>query len=395
MDKLQVLIVILSVIIIAILAFFVYSATRGTMGRAALSVDLLKGSGRVTVNGKDFGNAPVYTEDVLADDLNVKIDGDKNSYSTTVKPASGTSAVVKRDLGVNDNFSSGQVIWLEKTGSNDKIISVTSPRTDSVSVIVEGVEVGKTPVRFSTKDLLSEKEDGKYKVVFTKTGYEDQELELVVAKGYTMNIVIDMFLQPIPKDISEISVSDTSGKYFDFSKASGAAFVDKQGWAKGVNYWAETRGSIKVGQFNIDKFSYFIDNNGKVYNADGSEVNASDLLLDDKSYIAYLGDNSETGLSSSAKETLAKATGKEVVVETSGGNNTTAGNKSVKIKPTGNTDNHLNVRSGPGTGNAKVGTVFAGSVFKVLEENNEWVKIEYETGKTGWVVNTYLETVSE
>lgn len=51
----------------------------------------------------------------------------------------------------------------------------------------------------------------------------------------------------------------------------------------------------------------------------------------------------------------------------------------------------LNVRSKGDLNGQVVGNVSKGQSFKILEEANNWVKIEYKTGKTGWVASWYIE----
>ena len=52
------------------------------------------------------------------------------------------------------------------------------------------------------------------------------------------------------------------------------------------------------------------------------------------------------------------------------------------------TASSLNVRSGPGTGYDKIGSLSQGSTAKVLEEKDGWYRIEYE-GKEGWISAEY------
>jgi len=388
-DKLQILIIGLVVAIIATLSVFAYSFFSGKNGKAALSVKVFYGDANVTIDEKDYGKAPVYTENIYAKDLTVSIDGNSRSYTTVIKPSADTEAVVNRDLGINDYFSSGQNIWFEKTGGPDSIISVISSSVKNVSVLVEGVEVGKTPVRFATKDLLSENDNNKYKIIFSKEGYDNQILNVVVKKGYTLNINIDMFLKPLPKEASDLDAFGTDGLVFlNFSGMSGAGFVDKQSWAKAINYWIKTRGEVKVSNRKIKKFNYFIDNDGKVYNELGNEIKPEEIEPKEGVFIAYLGSNDENTLSESAKTTIKKATGKEIVE----GKSITVKGK-VKIKDTG--IGYLNIRSGSGTSNGKVGKVKVGETFDVLDKKNGWTQIEYEKGKKGWAIDKYLTTVTD
>jgi len=391
-DKLQFLTLGMGGAVILALAFLAYSVLSGKNGHAALGVELLHGEGNVNVDGKDYGTAPVYTEDVYAKDLLVNIDGSDISYSTTIRPSAGTLAVVKRDLGVSDYFSSGQNVWFEQTGGDDAIVSVVSSNTSDVSVIVEGVEVGKTPVRFSTKDLLSESDDNKYEILFSKEGFDDQVLNVVVKKGYTLNISLDMFLNPFPESVNELAAFNMDNVTFlNLSNVDGAAFVDRQAWAKAINYWLKTRGVVTLSEHKIENFNYFITDEGKVFNETGNEIKPEEIKTDEAIMIAYLGSSDKEGLSDKAKEAVAKATGKAVVDGNVVNENSEALGK-VKVKDTG--IGHLNIRSGPGVSNGKVGQVAVGETFDALDKKNGWTQIEYESGKKGWAIDTYLSTVN-
>ena len=51
----------------------------------------------------------------------------------------------------------------------------------------------------------------------------------------------------------------------------------------------------------------------------------------------------------------------------------------------------LSVRSGSSLNTSIIGTVTKGQSFTILEENNNWVKIEYKSGRFGWVAGWYLD----
>lgn len=52
-------------------------------------------------------------------------------------------------------------------------------------------------------------------------------------------------------------------------------------------------------------------------------------------------------------------------------------------------ENNLNVRSGPGTEYERIGQVNQGEQYEIIEENDEWVKIQLD-GLEGWVTREYI-----
>ena len=383
-DVYQIVTIVLSIAVVASIGFLIFNSYKGEIGNAAISVDTENGKAAVLINGKDLGETPVYTERVFTGKVDVDINGENSSYSTIIKPAAGTAAIIKRDLGVNSSFSSGQNLWFTKTGGSDKVISVVSPDVSDVLVIVDGVEIGKTPIKFKTKELLKQNDDDKYNLMFKKDGYEDQLVDVKVMQGYDLNIRVDMFLRPIPSEVTSIEGVANGVHFINFSSVSDPAFADKQAWAKAINYWLKTRSVASFGNYKAEKFNYMIADNGKVYDEGGNEIKPEDINFEGEVFMAYLGSSQSPDLSDSAKESLAKA-------GTSGVGASTG--FSVKIKE--NSLGYLRIRVDASTAAEQVSKAETGATFKVLEEKNGWYKIPYEEGKEGWISGSeqYVEKV--
>lgn len=61
----------------------------------------------------------------------------------------------------------------------------------------------------------------------------------------------------------------------------------------------------------------------------------------------------------------------------------------IKVKET--SLGYLNVRSGPGTGSAKVGEAPVGAEYDLLAERNGWYQIQFTKDATGWVSSLYVD----
>ncbi len=64
----------------------------------------------------------------------------------------------------------------------------------------------------------------------------------------------------------------------------------------------------------------------------------------------------------------------------------------VKIKQT--SLGYLNVRSGPGLSNNKIGEVSPGKIYPVVAEQNGWYQLKLDNNKTGWVIAIYVEKLN-
>lgn len=60
------------------------------------------------------------------------------------------------------------------------------------------------------------------------------------------------------------------------------------------------------------------------------------------------------------------------------------------VKANKDQDQTINIRSGPGNENSIVGNAHHGVVFSRLEVKSDWVKVQHESGLTGWVKKTFL-----
>lgn len=390
-DIYQIISIVLAMLTVISLVFFVFSYFTGRFGRAAVQVTTDNGTASVVINGRSFGESPVYSENIQTGSLKVQLNGNTNSYSTELTPANGTLAIVTRDLGVSDSFSSGQNLWMEKTfNSNEAFISVVTPKTEQVAVLVDGVEVGKAPIKFSTKDLLKENSDGKYQISFKKEGYEEQMISVSPVNGYQLNIRVDMFPIPIPKEVSSITAFPEGVKFINLSKVSDPVFLDKKAWAKAINYFIDTRDFTDFGNYQIEAFDYFIDDNGDIYGKEGNQITPEEMKVNSSSFVAYLGFQDKLDLSDLAKESINVAlNGESLVEETETDKPAGAALFKVKISGTGSLG-YLRVREQPSTSGKEIGRVTENSENNVYEEKSGWYRIKLED-KDGWISSSYAK----
>lgn len=64
--------------------------------------------------------------------------------------------------------------------------------------------------------------------------------------------------------------------------------------------------------------------------------------------------------------------------------------RQVIVKANRNKDEKINVRQGPGPATEIVGKAYYGVVFKIAGRQSEWIKVEHESGLTGWIYANLL-----
>jgi SH3-like domain-containing protein len=60
------------------------------------------------------------------------------------------------------------------------------------------------------------------------------------------------------------------------------------------------------------------------------------------------------------------------------------------VRANRNKDEKINIRNGPGSTNKIVGMAYYGVVFRILGHQTGWVKVQHESGLTGWISSNLL-----
>lgn len=344
--------------------------TRSKFGpsKPHLFADVYYGKAKIFVDGAEIGETPVENLQINKGSRKVKLESDGAIYETSVTFTSGTSVLIKRDLGVDQLFSGGLDVWLEKSSGNN-ILSVISEPSD-VQVFIDGTDTGKTP--FSTDKLV----EGAYEVRLEKTGYEPISERINIVKGEKVNASFKLFPLPVP---GSVKLMEGSSNLYDMSSDNSYVVTNPGNWAKALIYWNKTRG-VNIMGYGINRelvFNYILDFNGVFYDTDGQVLTPDKVALADGK-IAYLRRESDgVGISPSAKESLAKI------------GTTISGAKSAKVKdtPTG----WLRVRSQASLNGDEIGKLNTGDSVTILEKKTGWYKIKSGSGLEGWASSDYLE----
>ncbi len=67
-----------------------------------------------------------------------------------------------------------------------------------------------------------------------------------------------------------------------------------------------------------------------------------------------------------------------------------AKNRQAIVKANKNTDGKINIRQGPGSETKIVGKAYYGVVFKIVGRQADWIRVQHDSGLTGWVYSNLL-----
>lgn len=355
----------------------------------------------VFINNQHVGQTPYYTETMKAGEVAVKLTNGSASYETKLRLTPSTLSVINWDLGTgNANFSTGEIVWLEKSSSGTMLSIVSEP--SGAGVRIDGNEIGTTP-------YLGGMAEGEHSVEIYKEGFEFRRLRLKAQKDYKLNLYGRLFLSPYP--IGGAAIEPLDGVTIkNLSSDNPLLYSDPATWAKALGYWVKTRKLESE-----DNFVYFLDYDGNLYDPSGLKLSA--VTEKPQGAIAFLGRVQDGGMSEAAKNKVKELTGlvpKETPSSTTTPPTTTppattppattppsttpppttTGGTWVEVIETGT--GWLRVRSEPvidGTNANEITKVNVGEKFQLLEEKSGWMKIKLTDGKVGWATATFLKKI--
>ncbi len=345
-------------------------------GKAGVSIQATNADADIYINDKFVGKTPYEATNIKPGQNKVAVKTADREYQTTIDFLSNSNNLlhvvgIVRDLGVSDNFSSGQDFWFEKDDSGNVLRVITEP--PQAKVFLDGAEIGTSPF------LKGNVSEGDYELKVTLPGYETQTTRINIKKGYVLNASTKLFPMPIPQPVSALT---SAGNFYDLSTDNDVVASDTQSWVKAIIYWNKTRG-INVDNVGDNKgliFDFYLDYKGNMFNADGNPVTTTADMAALKNYKkgAYLGKKADGGLSSQAKDALTTLLGSAAAI---GGKQAT-----IKATPTG----WLRVRDNPTLSGVEVTRVDTGGSYLVEEEKTGWVKIKISDTVEGWVSSDYV-----
>lgn len=180
MKTLKIIFIIL-VILAAVLAtgFFLVGYLKPKPG--GIMVDSSPGSS-VYINGNFVGKTPYRGTDV-AGQINLKLvptvtDQNLIAYETKINLVAGIQTVIRREFGISEDTSSGDVISFDKVGSG--LVVISTP--DNSQVLVDGIAQGFSPYSLSTFST------GTHQITVKAAGYTDRTMSVQSHSGFRLTV---------------------------------------------------------------------------------------------------------------------------------------------------------------------------------------------------------------
>lgn len=356
--------VIVGAVLIMFFGYKLYLSRGKIIGYAKLSANSSIGSSRVFLDGKELGTTPLNFSGIKPGMHTVKLSSDLNSYETELLFSKNSQAVIVRNLGVSQFFSSGQTFSLDDKDLSSKINVVSSPSQSKV--FIDNEEVGKTPYASA---IINE---GDHELRVEKEGYEKQTAIIKIQNKYKLNVSVSLF--PILLTGEEKKI-DGSEVLYDLSSSNEALFSDTAVWARAVAY----KDKANEKKFN---FIYFVDFLGNIFDVNGLKIEEgglSPLKKDNPQNIGYLGRTSDNGVTTEATTSFNRFSADFVVYPRSG----------VRLRVLQTGTGWLRVRKDASTTSDEIGRLNVGDIVFALEEKTGWYKIRMKDGKLGWVSSAY------
>ncbi len=322
--------------------------------KAALSVTSDPSGQKVLLGNQEVGTTP-FLSDQLDEGNPVLSFG---NFNQKIRLTSGALSVVNWVLGPSETFSAGEVVWFSDSSTGSELLVITKPVAE---VFLNGESLGDSPLSKSV-------EPGEYDLEMKKSGYFSRKLKISVKEGFRLNISANLALNPFPLTAKKLVSPSSNLTIWNLPLDSSTLVADSSLWVAGAVFWASRLEEPVT-------YHFFLTSEGKLYDAQGSEVSLSSLVkTEEKKTLGYLGEESGV-LTAAARTTLNALTAK--LYPTS---------PRVQILDTG--IGYLKVRSGPGKSYSEIGRATVGSKYTYLGEQSGWYKINFG-GKEGWISSDY------
>jgi hypothetical protein len=139
-------------------------------------------SAKVYIDGKDAGTTPYKNTNLNPGEIEIKLETSEAVWTKNIKLKSNISTVIDWELNKNEEKSGGYILYMEKTGDNDKAGLIVTSVPDKTAVTVSDEIKGYTPVR------LGDIGEGERQISLSFPGYKTIDVFAKAVKGYQLII---------------------------------------------------------------------------------------------------------------------------------------------------------------------------------------------------------------
>ncbi len=136
---------------------------------------------KVFLNDAEAGQTPYLGENLKPGEYKLKL----QNWEATVKVSPGLLTYVSRELGVTNDDSDGQILFLERLPGNAAELAVVAD-PDGATVSIDSLAKGQAPL------LLKDLSLGDRIITVSKSGFADQVVRAKMVAGFRLNAVVKL-----------------------------------------------------------------------------------------------------------------------------------------------------------------------------------------------------------
>jgi len=210
-------------IFFAVFLFVVYKLIAGPAGNIAGLKVISQPEATIFLNDKEIGKTP-YDQKQPPGEYVLKLVPDEGQ--ATAVPWQGKVLLtpqvltyVKRELGLSEVASSGEIVTMEKISGGETQIAVFAT-PDAASVLLDGIDRGVTPLNLSISA-------GEHDLALTSTGYIGRTVRVKTVEGYkvTVNFQLAVAGDAMPAESATPTVAPATAEEAETTPANQGAFV--------------------------------------------------------------------------------------------------------------------------------------------------------------------------
>ena len=238
----------------------------GIAKKATLTVDTAEVGSKVYLNNNYIGETPLENSLVKAGYSNLSIKGVKNTYTTSLNLIDKSENIIYRELGVNNDLSSGINIW-EGTLDDRKVEVFVKPENAEIKINEKEVAV----------EEIYNLGEGDYNFQVSAPGFKEVSFAVSVRKDFKTNIEIKLTPLPHTKEIQKFGGYEN---IYYIHSSNPDVFSNSKDWiGHFLNFYKKR--TLSVGTIQILKdtfFDYYVDYAGRIYDKNGNQIDTLDLV---------------------------------------------------------------------------------------------------------------------